>query len=1474
MANTIVQVRLDDTSFTPTPATSFSSLTASVLTADSATPTVFKNLAPNTNLTWNIASETVAGFEVSATLISVITQQTQNQLVTQQFNTNTSAAGLATIILIDPNPTIQYEVPSQNFVTIIYNQPIIIDVTTPLQGSGKVFVDYDTEFFYRDVSLFEYNPINTSNPLNHILYNRDTGSTITTGTQVALSAIRVGFNTNYSTALSTHSFIVSASKLDNEPFVRSLTAVFVQNPSVAPIGLNQSVQWRFESPIWAVRKNGTPYTTNTVAPLSDLNTIVFYVSAPIYNSRLQKYPLFSSSIKLSSPASTRVYAGFVLNNTSTPEWIYDGYPNIDLDILVNFETSKYSSFFYRLTSNSLYLAQITSKSETYTLNQDFSSSTYRGWYTLNNTPTQITGLVASRNFNRQVPAVSSVQVFLSANSSPESLTPWYTPHIFTKNLQARFVPYFLQADFIGFPDSYFNSSTTVKYLNATNYSESPGMFFYGEGHTGVIYLCASPQSNNVKYNWKIGPIANSYTVNPININTLQVVPNQAALSSKEIAITIPTASNSNFTIPLTLQLTDNNFTINDPIYYFDDIDGSTRPYPYCVATVDFNGNELTTTTTRFKQSIQVLPYSIPRYKFTPGLKPVEILPTDGSRKYYEASFRLLPGPEPCYDKYGLTWKWSTLENCKLTTTVKPSTWASTNSNTRFAKKWRFEGPLSATIFNVDPLSCTTGTISWTLSSSTGWPVIPLVTTLTKYPFNIRAEDFGRLRFTTSIYTPTDVTVRAEQTISCHITASNVPSNNQWIPKTSTVAALSTTTFLTTPELKFYIRNKYILTGSNIFLENQTTQQPVITSLSINFGNGTTQTYFDTDINSQYFSSSGYNTLGFKTITVTANTIYPQVPRVTSVIRNAFYVKDQYDEILPTEYQTDKEPLTLPWPEQPIIGSNDWVNDDNINSCFTKFYENLEYLKTRGQTYKTTYDEFYGYLAAPLASAENPAGCIAWTWEDLDPLNSILPETVTWKDVFYTGNTVTNGSQVACGTWVQHIRNLNTQLPTCYGLYELDWNWRALKEANSQTLITWKNSKCDQEYNKRWYYEPGSLTSFIICDEGEWNVNLPNLNRYYPTIANQYIQQRCVYSGIASRNNILYAVQKTQIKLLSSDYTATYFDTKFTSDKVREFSSLKNICLDSYNKIYVLDNIQAQITVFTYDPNATGDRWQTFTTWGGFGGRNSKTKFYQPNDLHIDHLDNVWVADTGNNCIKQYSNTGTWVQTITDSSLLSSAPLSIAVDSQKMVHVLTNTEIRVYTYEGEFSFAYSYTDYSSSTPRKINSSFNREIIYLVFDNEVKKFFRNGVFAGTIIHARENINNITSIYHDEYRNLLITTNDKILKYIDTMTIDRYVGILPTTYWPLSEMYIHQDEYVQNWVYTKSFQRLWDNIETFKNILAYSTTDPCKQYKPSKYAKGNMIVGQNEIVTSTVINRLLGYLWDNFYGIVEYFDPNCKT
>ena len=890
------------------------------------------------------------------------------------------------------------------------------------------------------------------------------------------------------------------------------------------------------------------------------------------------------------------------------------------------------------------------------------------------------------------------------------------------------------------------------------------------------------------------------------------------------------------------------------------------------------------------------------YIFTPGISNIIYLPVNGNDVGYSSSIKLgLAGSaslSACYDKYGILWKWSTFEKNTLsaigglssTRVPFPSSWATTQctlcagSNNfdiygTFPKKWRPEGALSAEYFNPNFLPCTASPVTWTLSSydvsgKFNWKTPPQTSSTlsgsTTFPFTLKLDNYGETLYTVSEFDNTNLYLTFNIPTTC--------TDTQAIPFASTVSFITETFSITSvapPAIKLYTPNRFVLSGSSVKFQNLITRVNTIKSLTADFDDGNiivrSGNNLVNDFNVTYYIE------GYKTITIQAELIYDKT-LIVQTFPEIIRVVNQYDIVSEINYRSEQTSINLPYSSPPQVGANDWVTSENINNCLIKIYDNLNYLDEIGNIYTGTYSDYYGYLGVQ-PTVQGPLTAISpWTWEDVDCFNTALPYSVTWADLLSAVNPVNNGKYaLPWGTWLYQTCGNAKDNPNCYGKYCTEWNWRARKITNVDFPITWRDAKCNGPFAKRWYFEPCTnpdTPTIIVCDEGVWNVNIPNINKYYDPIANPAIQPRCIYTGVASKNNTLYLAQKTQVKLLTSDYSATFHDYRNSFDGTIGFSNIKNICLDSEGKIFVLDNILSQVAIYKEDPALSLASVPVFTNWGGAGGATANTRFNNPNDLYVDQLDNVWVCDTGNFVIKHFSNTGTWLNTIYDNAFKVTPPLSLTVDSNKRIHVLTSKEVRVYTYEGTYITSYNYLNFTNNQIGvKIISSYNREIIYLATQTHVIKFFKNNIFAGYIVQNKQNVNNITGLYHDEFRNLLITTDDKILKYPDLMTLKQLKGSLPSTYWKLNDILIHKDEYIQNWVYTKAFERLWDNIEIMRSTLQYSNGN-CKSYTPPLYGKEKMIIGQNEIVTSVVVNRVLGYLWENFFTLVKYFDPSCKN
>jgi len=1205
------------------------------------------------------------------------------------------------------------------------------------------------------------------------------------------------------------------------------------------------------------------FLSGATAPLSSINTIYLAFNSSTYDDATSSYTLCSL------PVNCTFVSNVSYSNPATYTQTFDTFPDIKLNASVNFENTLNSSYFYRLTSTTPFNAQVAFNSPTLG-NLSASSTIFSVSATLNNTTTDINSFNAPLNLTRNTPCVSSFGITVSALSGINSYSPWYSPHTFQQSISARFVPYFLSAGFIGYTDTVF-ADGLIYPVNSSNYNNvlsstpavSAELSFLGEGHTANITLTANRDTNIKQYNWSI---SNSTYLSSITFNTFSLTAvNNGTLttSSAQVTAVLSTSPALDFILPISLQVGDSTYftlSTNPPIIQYDDVNGTPSFYPYYSSTLDVRGVEASATNNVFHQSIIVSTYNTSSYILYPGTASQIYLPPNGSPVLYRSTFTNTSGTfgNTCLDKYQLIWTWAALSSVSngnannlpypiTNWTTAPTSWAMTqclstcNSSSLstiilgtsglFAKTWANEGTTALTGTPYPVQLSQSGGILWSLTNNKWtYPAIPVINNATntfEYTLQLSADDsiLTNTGGTANKYQDTNITLQAQLCVLAQVpgVVGNPGVLMDWLPRGIHITYLQSLTSIGLPYPKIYTSNRYVLTGSNIIFQNLTTKSSAVTAISANFDN-TDYFYLTGDSFNQTFTVNN-SSIGYKDLTLISHTTLPNQPVIKTIFPSIVQIVPQYDTIVTEDYRTQNSSITLPWPDQPKIGSNDWVVSDNINSCISKIYDNLHYLDLISKSYPGTYSEYFGYLS-PVNYSTSTFVCPTWTWESVN--TSINPSsTVIWEDANV------DGVYVSCGTWEQ----------------------QTYQYTNITNTLTAVNN-----------------APYTVCDQGTWNVNIPGLDQNYQIVSNgNTFNKKCIYTGIVSKDNNLYVTLPTQINLLSSDYVATVYNTKSTVDGIKTFSSISNICLDSNNKIFVLDSNFAQIYTFTIDEN---NNWNLFNSWGGFGLATTKSKFNTPNDIHIDQLNNVWICDTGNKAIKQYSDTGTWIQTIYDSNLISNPPVSLAVDSQQNVHVLTANGILVYSYSGVYQRTYSYSEYITSTvPRRINTSYNREIIYIAFDSQVVKFFRTGVFAGYIIKSIPEVTNIKGLYQDEFRNLLVTSDNIILKFPDLMQLIPRKGSLPSYYWPLNDLLIHKEEYVQNWVYTKSFQRLWDNIEYFRNTLYYSSGN-CLSYSAPLHDKSKMIIGQNEIVTSTVINRILGYLWDNFYTFVKYYDPDCNN
>jgi len=1095
-----------------------------------------------------------------------------------------------------------------------------------------------------------------------------------------------------------------------------------------------------------------------------------------------------------------------------------------------------------------------------------------------------------------------VQVYISANSTFDSAYPWYTPHTITRSITGKFVTSFLTADFIGFPTAYFNPyGQQVRGLDfLANYTTSPGMCFYGEGHTELFKLSAKNNTNIQNYIWTIGNDSTGY----YNLTAITA-------GAGTFNVNIPTVLDLYPNIPITLVVTEsaNPGLSAGPFYYFDDTTGQQLPYPFYYSTKNLSGTE-NSLNNKFKQSIQVVGYTPPASSFSSGISGNSIfLPTNGVARLYNAYLRVsLSGYQAstldaCYDKYNLSWKWSTFEGCATNPTAfsnMASSWVTMQSaisagsgnvypaayspvyftstqlsalSGKYAKLWRNEGSSSTLSAEKFPITSYGSSIVWTLCTSK-WAVQQVnPNTQTDYTFPLQSFTNGSTPYTASTYEDTPVEINVAQTITSVICAEPF----DWLQKQYVYTDSGATNIISPGDFRIYTNNRYVLTGSQVSFENISLGFNDVDRIVIDLGNGTTTTLTGDQIYNNFsttYATTGPKTLIATTYYIASRSVSPAVDTFTDIVE----VISNYDTVDPEKYLTQETVLSLPWPKIPLVAPNDWAVEDNINSVFKKFYENLEYLDNRGNCYSSEPTEYSGWLGTIPININGISNCPLWTWEDVDCLAG--GQDVAWEDTQQINDNfptiTTTGILASCALWDQHICSTAVLNPDCYGKYGIEWKWKSRKASSSSTTVTWKSTRVNSGYAKKWKLEPwinsdGEVITGQACDEGQWNVNIPKLSAYREPIVNCDSVSKCIYKNITSKDNILYVSLNNEIKLLSSDYSTTFLTSRLLIDDVNTFRSIKGLSLDTNGKLFVLDDVLNKVASYNIDPTSPIP-FETYLSWGGYGSAKSKYGFLRPNDLHVDSTNNIWITDTGNKCVKKYSNTGTWLLTITDTAFASFEPISTSVDSSGYIHILTTQEVRVYDATGLYKSSYYFNDQTDSTPIKINTNYNHEIIYIVFSTQVLKYFKNGAFAGYLINNKQCATDINDVWQDEFRNVLVTSGDKIIKFVDLMTPKTIKGPLTDNYWSLSDLYINKDEYIQNWVYNKSFQRLWDNIEIFRQSLIFDNST-CGGYVGPVYAKDKIVIGLNEIVTSAVINRNINYLWQNFITLLNYFDPQCR-
>jgi len=1094
-----------------------------------------------------------------------------------------------------------------------------------------------------------------------------------------------------------------------------------------------------------------------------------------------------------------------------------------IDLFVNFERYSNNSLFYRVTASSPSTYTVRLKDDE---NVDESlNSLYRAEYSLDSTsyinfPVDDDGnYTVPVVFNTARPCVCSVSI---------RLTSVDTRNITTLQMRGKFLKSLPSIDFIAYPSLYIDLETGYQVdISSTNYlSASQGLSFYGEGHTETINLSSNNRLNtNHQVSWLVGnTFADITSRNYINsyypIRSVNNSYNQASVS----IISLPGQAQS---IPISVWLTNLDVTSDGPIITYNDETGIPEYYPFFNSTITPDNNFFKSTL--FKDNIEVLNY--------PSANP-KILSTP-----FEGDFSFLP----------LDYSYKTFT---ATTNANSNIYSNLVTESFVSTKWEISADVRKDS-NIIGWSHMTETLhgckSYQFSLAYDTALDPSTNLLSFYK--------------TSIDYPTTITLTLSAVKNIQINAAS-----DWAPKQVTFVSTVTANIGAVPSSKIYTQKFYNVKGETVkfgLVDLPPWPYELLTA-SISSINSTDTLFLSTGqlTGTMVFNSLGPIDLSSKIVYIntTTNVVYETLYTYPDVVE----IVQTYDEIADERYfQTESTPLYLPYTEQPKISPNEWVTDDNVNSVITKMYKTIESL----YQYTSLYVEknvLYGYMMPiPKTQVNALDGVVnskVLTWLSLDCTDSNVVDNPTWADFEEIKES---------NTWRHQFTDAQAAIdPACFQKHCTRWSWKWRKKGKSELDITWGDAKQLGQFPKKWKYEKCVIDTTIDCNYVSWKLSTDRSKEFIIPTSSPHSLCHIIDADVLYSRDKLVLAREHEIYVVEKDYRCNFVDRIIMADDLFPFQQIAGIATTVDDKILVLDKLLPRVSVYDFVDNDLILR----ESWGSYGKQTTPFGLNQPLDICVDKYNSVWVADGGNNCVKKFTIIGKPLATLTHSFFETEGILSVCVDSVERLHCLTNSRVVVFDSSGSYIFNYALDNITN--PKKINASFNKEMIYITYDLGIVKYFRNGIFSHFILKdlicADGNyLQNYNSVMQDKFRNVYVTAGDKLLQIQDIQqTVQLAAPIKPELYWTNQDLLIHKEEYIQPWVYLKSFHRLWDNIELLRNSIFYSTDNICKSFVSPIYKKEDIIVGQNEIVTNSVINRLTEQLWTNLQSLIKFFDPNCKN
>ena len=376
--------------------------------------------------------------------------------------------------------------------------------------------------------------------------------------------------------------------------------------------------------------------------------------------------------------------------------------------------------------------------------------------------------------------------------------------------------------------------------------------------------------------------------------------------------------------------------------------------------------------------------------------------------------------------------------------------------------------------------------------------------------------------------------------------------------------------------------------------------------------------------------------------------------------------------------------------------------------------------------------------------------------------------------------------------------------------------------------------------------------------------------YIKNFGNTYYDNMSVYSGnsgssyfsnvkdVASFGDYLFVLDDN---LLRGFYNKHYkpVELEFTTkeDWLQEMVSPCSIEIDSTGTtLYVVDTPRNKVVSLNIDYDTPALNFSIYV--GGYGSKDDPNKFNSP--VQVVHAeDSVYVLDYNNRCVKEYTTDLNWKHTYYDDTFSTNQPISIAAHHSGMVYVLTET-YKVFVFDESDTSNHFYTFdlpeilFTKEVVSKITLDSAGAFLYISTEKSIYKYAVRGYFICLVNFSVPS----NSVKKDANSSLLICTSYGIAKIQDVVSLFKIGEGLPSSLWSKDQVLLSKPEMASDLNYNKSFQRMTQNLKTFRSKLIskfVKATEYTKIGVISYYALSPVAYNSLPVLLSDVENENIG-------------------